>query len=537
MKIKTTLFISIFIFLFFSLLFISIVFTISIVNYFNVNLENTKKRERIKEEEKIKNLVQAAFKILESNYENSVNKIITLEEAKKISILNLRNIVFNNGDGFFWIIEVKKQYPVMILNRAFPFLEGKVLDNRITGERNYYMEMKEICSNWDEGYLTFNIEKPSDISKGKVLFLAFVKSFDNFNWIIGTGVYLDEIDKQIEIEKENLKKEIFFIILRIVITSIIIIIMVIIFVNIISLKITKPIIEISKHSQIVSEGDLVPIKIDKKEKSETGRLMFEFNNLIQKFSDSIRNIQKVSYELEIIADNNKRISDNLIDIVSEQSSAFEEISSAIEESSATIRTISDNTKKSSYVLLEGANMAEEGFVLIDKITKAINNISNQSQNIKKFVELIYSITEQTNLLALNASIEAAKAGDLGKGFSIVAQEVRKLADKSKTTVNEIGENIEENSMIIQDAINIVMSSKEKFNKILEATTSSGRIIKEISNAVNEQAIGAQEIVNSVNSMYDLISKVNEIVDNIKISGDTMNELIKKMNNYITKFKV
>jgi len=537
MKIKTTLFFSFLIILFFSLLLISTVFTISIINYFNINFENIKKRERTKEEEKIKNLVEAGFKMIESNYNNALNKIITIEEAKKISINNLRSIKFNNGDGFFWIIETKGSYPKMILNSAFPFMEGKILDNNITGEKNYYLEMKEICSNWDEGYLIFEWEKPSDISKGKSKFLAYVKSFEDFNWIIGTGIYLDDIEKQIEVEKNNVKKEMFFIILRIAITSIVIFFIVMLIINIISAKITKPIIEISRHSQNVLEGDLVTIKVAKKEKSEIGRLIYEFNNLITKFSDSIRNIQKISYELEIIAGNNKEISDNLIDIISQQSAAFEEISSAIEESSATIKAISDNAKKSSYALLEGANMAEEGFGLIDKITTAINNISVQSQNIKKSVELIYSITEQTNLLALNASIEAAKAGDLGKGFSVVAQEVRKLADKSKITVSEITENIEENNIIVQDAINIIMSSKDKFSKILEATTSSGRIIKEITSAVNEQAIGAQEIVNSVANMYDLISKVNEVVDSIKISGDTMNELIKKMNGFIAKFKV
>ncbi len=539
MKLKNSLILSFLSLLFFFLLFILTIFTISIIGYLNQSLEDSKKKERIKEEEKIKNLVQAGFKIIESNYYNAINKIITIKEAKELSILNLKNIKFNNGDGFFWIIQIEEgeKYPKMILNTAFPFLENKILDNNITGEKNYYVEMIDLCSQWEEGYLTFNWEKPSNIALGKVPFLAFVKSFDKFNWIIGTGVYMDEIEKEIEKKKEDIKKEMIYIGLRIIIFSIIIFIIFIFIITIISGKMTKGIINILKHLQVVSEGELSPIKVIKKEKSEIGRLIYEFNNLITNFSDSIRNIQKISYELEIITDNNKNISDTLIDITSEQSSAFEEISSAIEESSATIKAISDNTKKSSYVLLEGANMAEEGFTLIEQITKAINNISNQSQNIKKSVELIYTITEQTNLLALNASIEAAKAGDLGKGFSIVAQEVRKLADKSKLTANEITERIEENNSIVQEAINIILSSKDKFSKILDATTSSGRIIKEITSAVNEQAIGAQEIVNSVNNMYDLTSRLNEIVESIKVTGEAITELTKKMNNLLSKFKV
>lgn len=537
MKLKNSLILAFLVLLFFFLLFISTIFTISIIAYFNKNFENTKKRERLKEEEKIKNLVEAAFKIVESNYNNAINKVITLKEAKDISILNLKNIKFNNEDGFFWILQIGEEFPKMILNPAFPFLENKVLNNNILKDKKYYLEMVNICSQWDEGYLTFEWEKPSNISLGKVPFLAFVKSFEKFNWIIGTGVYLDEIDREIEKEKENIKIELFYISVRIIIFSILLFIIFVFLITFISGKITKGIIDVSRHFQIISEGELIPFKTFKKDKSEIGRLIYEFNNLITKFSESITNIQKVSYELQIIADNNKNISDNLIDIISEQSAAFEEISSAIEQSSATIKAISDNTTKSSYVLLEGANMAEEGFSLIEQITKAINDIANQSQNIKKSVELIYTITEQTNLLALNASIEAAKAGDLGKGFSIVAQEVRKLADKSKITANEITEKIEENNIIVQDAINVIMSSKDKFSKILEATTSSGRIIKEIASAVNEQAIGAKEILNSVNNMYELISRVSEVVDSIKISGETVKELTKKMNNFINKFKI
>ncbi|HOV15748.1 MAG TPA: methyl-accepting chemotaxis protein, partial [Spirochaetota bacterium] len=216
---------------------------------------------------------------------------------------------------------------------------------------------------------------------------------------------------------------------------------------------------------------------------------------------------------------------------------IEEISATLEESSSAIKHISDNAKASLEKLLEGSKKAEEGFVLIDKIIKSIQKISEQSNNIRNSLDLIFGITEQTNLLALNASIEAAKAGDTGKGFSVVAQEIRKLADKSKLTANEIKSKIEDNNLIVEEAKKLILNSQNTFKLILETTVSGRQIISEISHAINEQSTGSNEMMSSIDNIYESSQKMVEIVEMNKNNNKDIEDIYKSLTEIVDKFKI
>ncbi|HPO50870.1 MAG TPA: methyl-accepting chemotaxis protein, partial [Spirochaetota bacterium] len=227
-------------------------------------------------------------------------------------------------------------------------------------------------------------------------------------------------------------------------------------------KMSAPMEEISKHALNMIEGDLFKFKKKKylNKRDEAGKLIFCINSLIENFSQAVGDIQKDIKRFDFILNENKRTMDDLSKATTTEASAIEEISATLEESSAAIKHISNNAKESLDKMLEGSKKAEEGFVLIDKIIKSIQKISDQSNNIGNSLDLIFGITEQTNLLALNASIEAAKAGgDAGKGFSVVAQEIRKLADKSKVTANEIKIKIEDNNQVVEEAKKLILNSQ------------------------------------------------------------------------------
>lgn len=305
-------------------------------------------------------------------------------------------------------------------------------------------------------------------------------------------------------------------------------------------KMSAPMEEISKHALNMIDGDLFKFKkkkyLDKRD--EAGKLIFCINSLIENFSQAVGDIQKDIKRFDFILNENKRTMDELSKATTTEASAIEEISATLEESSAAIKHISNNAKESLDKMLEGSKKAEEGFVLIDKIIKSIQKISDQSNNIGNSLDLIFGITEQTNLLALNASIEAAKAGgDAGKGFSVVAQEIRKLADKSKVTANEIKIKIEDNNQVVEEAKKLILNSQNTFKVILETTLAGRQIISEISRAINEQASGSSDMMKTIDNIYESSQKMVEIVEANNKNFKDVEDVYSQLSLAFDKFKI
>ena len=149
-------------------------------------------------------------------------------------------------------------------------------------------------------------------------------------------------------------------------------------------------------------------------------------------------------------------------------------------------------------------MADEGAQVIEKTLNVIRELSTQmdlageeisaldeqSQLIASIVQSISSIADQTNLLALNAAIEAARAGEQGRGFAVVADEVRQLASRTSNATEEIAEVVQRNQNLTQSSVNAIKQSKEKAQQSLELSSESGRVMKEIKK-------GAQQVVSVV----------------------------------------
>ena len=327
-----------------------------------------------------------------------------------------------------------------------------------------------------------------------------------------------------------LNKYIFSLIIRTIIQTLILTLFTLIIVYFtLSYFLINPISELSNHSLLVAKGDLVTFKKYANNQTEIGVLIVNFNKMIENFESISNRINLVVLELTKIVKDNKNVIDEISDISTNEASSIEEISSSLIESAASIKSISNNTKISSSKLSEGAEKAKHGFALIDKIISSIEELTSHSKNIKNSLELIYDITEETDMLALNASIEAAKAGDYGKGFSVVAAEIRKLAEKSQATAKEINSRIDKNDEIVEVAKEVMETSQKTIKEILETTVSSDRILSEISLAINEQSLGQSEIIKSVDNINEAMQKLLETIDkmksNVKVIDDTSSNLI------------
>ena len=295
----------------------------------------------------------------------------------------------------------------------------------------------------------------------------------------------------------------------------------------------RPLKDIARHAILVSEGDFEFIKYNSKD-NELGYLVKSFNVMITKFGNISSGIKNVIIDLKDAIEDNKRIIDEISDSSNNQASSIEEISSTLTESTASIKSISNNTKISSSKLSEGAEKAKVGFSLIDKMIDSMEAISRHSKNIQNSLEFIYDITEETDMLALNASIEAARAGSYGKGFSVVASEIRKLAEKSQITAKDIDTRIDENNDIVSQAKEITENSQNTIKEILETTVSSDQILSEIATAINEQALGQSEIIKSIENINLAMQKLVETIEKMKFTTNNIDLTIGRLKSILNQ---
>ncbi|OPD29800.1 methyl-accepting chemotaxis protein [Clostridium botulinum] len=376
----------------------------------------------------------------------------------------------------------------------------------------------------------------------------------------------------IGIEKETIKKEVWKILSYILFIILIVLIIGIILFNLIGNNIVKNIYSFNEYLENMSQGDFnkeLNIRYLKL-KDELGQM---FNNL-EHMQIAIKDILK-----EVITDSKDSIKSNedvfilinkLSSNVEQVTSTTEEISAAMEETAASAEEINataneieksievitnkigeaykkseDISNKANELKKDAENSRKEAFNLYKTNEKELSEAIEKSKSVEKInvlSEAILKITEQTNLLALNAAIEAARAGEAGKGFSVVAEEIRKLAEESNNTANEIQE-------ITKIVVNAVENLANNSNKIL--TFIDGKVVKEYENlvtigemyssdaeyykAVSENInFTTEEVLASMKNVIEAINSVtiaaNEAADGTSNIAKSANDILGESNN-------
>ena len=460
------------------------------------------------------------------------------EAGKKALIFKLmKDMKYDDGSGYIWINDMT---PAMVFHPVNEAMNGKDLsDYKDPDGKRLFVEMVEVCKKEGEGTVGYKWAKPG--FNEPVDKLSYVKLFKPLNWVIGSGIYIDDVNAAI-MEKEKIVKAGMAKQRNLLLAAIFIsLALTLLLTYVVSGKISGPLRDACAMVQDIAqgEGDLtVRLKADSTD--EVGELSKGFNTFVGKLQDMIKKISNSSREVDVssgelseisrvlsneVEDTAKR-SVNVAASTEEMDANISSVAAAMEESTTNLNLVVAAAEEMTSTISEIARNAEkardisqEAVSQASSASDKMNTLEKTAKEIGKVTDAISDISEQTNLLALNATIEAARAGEAGKGFAVVANEIKELAIQTANSTRDIKQQIDG----IQSTTALAVNEIGVISKII---TDINEIVATIAAAVEEQSVVTKEISGNIAQAGQGIALVNE---NINQSSAVSNEIAKDIS--------
>jgi len=341
-------------------------------------------------------------------------------------------------------------------------------------------------------------------------------------------------------------------------------ILTILFAWLLTTSITQPIAHALAAAEEIAEGNLTrPIKVEGRD--EAGRLLAAMQKMQEKLRDTLQRISgsatqlaSAAEELNTVTDESARGLVRQNDEIEQAATAVNQMTSAVEEVARNAVSTSDASKSATSSAGDGRDLVMETVSAIERMSgdvqstaELVGNLANESRDIGKVLDVIRGLADQTNLLALNAAIEAARAGEAGRGFAVVADEVRALAHRTQQSTSEIERMIGSIQGGTEQAVNSMRNSTERAESTLSIAKGAGLALDTINAAIvqinernlviasaaEEQAQVAREVDRNLVNIRDLSVQSSTGANQTSAASNELSRLALDLNNLVSRFSL
>jgi methyl-accepting chemotaxis protein len=455
---------------------------------------------------KTRHLVESAYGVLAYNYELQKSGVLTEADAKAQAIATIKSLRYE-GKEYFWLNDLGKPFPTMIMHPIVPALDGKIMDAAKfncdtsqsfgddaeptrTEKKNLFVAFVEVADKNGQGYVSYDWPKPREgggTTDELYPKLSYVKKFEPWGMLVGSGIYVDDVNTALQ--QRSLRTAAFVLgggILLLILGSIL------------RRSITKPLAQVIQVAEHLANGNLAVSLDDNSSKDEMGDMLRSIKQTSSELSKVMHEIDKCSTQIGQSAFQVAKISTDIDDVIRQQESRSGEVGNVMSELHSISADVHQRGVDAVSLSRQVEAMAQEGITSVEQnirsmaeTTQQVNLTSAEVSKLEMSAQEIYSIANtikeiagQTNLLALNAAIEAARAGEQGRGFAVVADEVRKLAERTTASATQVGViigSLSEKIRVVTETMNVVVEKVQITQD--EAGKTATKIEKIASNAV------------------------------------------------------
>ena len=414
------------------------------------------------------------------------------------------------------------------------------------------------------GAFNYHFQKPN--ATGLVEKMGYADMIPGTNWMIGTGAYMDDIDVELNKYQATMQGHMNDKVTTLLLIALFWVVLTVICALVAANAMVKPIQGMVQSLDDIAKGDGdLTKRLEIHTQDEIGQLGEAFNMFVSKLHGIIANVVDVTHDVKTASSDINTQTQLIEEKLLNHNHETDLVATAITEMSATSHEVAQNTTQvavSTQAATQDVARAQECVDIslsevsklmgeINIAAKQVDSLSDQSKKINSVLSVIGGIAEQTNLLALNAAIEAARAGEQGRGFAVVADEVRSLASRTQVSTLEISEMLSELHNLVTAAVDAMQASQHSCNRSVEssraiseslgAVTSSVTSINDMSTQIATAAMEQSSVSEEINRN---VFAIQEIVNELTISSKTTSTVSEhlagrgeSLGNLVGQFKI